>query len=454
MKALIFIFSLGLFISCGEAFLDSKPSLRQRVPVTVDDYLGLMDNRDMMNRFSSHALAFIGSDEYYMTSQEYHGFPASVANNYQKNAYTWNQVIYEGGEPLSIDWTRGYTRILWANVALEGLDKLSSQAGSSEQWKLAKGAALFHRALNYYSLAQLYAPVYIDAALDMPGLPLRLESDVTVAVPRATISDTYKQIIDDLTAAENLLPELPPVPYRPSKWAVFALLARCHLQTGDYEAASGYASQCLAIKEELIDFNNLDLTLTYPFPLNSEGNAEVILNTILGDDIVVPRSFYNPDTLLLASYEDGDLRRDAYFKDGQFVGSYDGSRFYFTGLSVNEIYLIKAEAAVRTGDLETALDNLNTLRKNRFTPETYTALNSQDREGMLELIIEERRKELAMRGIAWQDFLRLNQEPAFARKLVRKIDDQWYELPPNDKRCIWPLPEEAVSIGGYPQNER
>ena len=123
-------------------------------------------------------------------------------------------------------------------------------------------------------------------------------------------------------------------------------------------------------------------------------------------------------------------------------------------MSINEVYLIKAETAARAGDLEVALDYLNTLRKNRFTAESFIAIESTDQKEVLERVLLERRKELVMRGIAWRDFLRLNREPEFERKLVRKIDDQWFELPPNDSRCIWPIPEDAVRIGGYPQNER
>jgi len=454
MKTFIFILSLGLFTACGEAFLDTKPNQRQRVPASLEDYLGLMDYHEMMNKYSSHVLAFIGSDEYYMTDQEYHGFPVGLANNYQKNAYTWNKVVYEGNEPLSIDWTRGYTRILWTNVVIDGLDRVLSHESNSQQWKLAKGAALFHRALNYYSLAQLYAPVYTEGATEKLGLPLRLEPDVMEVEPRASLADTYRQIITDLTTAEGLLPDLPSVLYRPSKWSVFALLARCYLQMGKYDEAGLYASKCLDIKKHLIDFNTLDLTLSFPLPLNGEGNEEVILHTLLGDDIALPRSFYNPDTTLVASYEKGDLRKEVYFKDERFSGSYDGTRFYFTGLSINEVYLIKAETAARAGDLEVALDYLNTLRKNRFTAESFIAIESTDQKEVLERVLLERRKEVVMRGIAWRDFLRLNREPEFERKLVRKIDDQWFELPPNDSRCIWPIPEDAVRIGGYPQNER
>lgn len=449
---------LFFVISCGEAFLDVKSQQRQRVPHSVEDFLGLMDNRDMMNRFSAHALGIIGADEFFISDEQYNVFPFGPAHNYQKNAYLWDDVIYEGGEPQAVDWTRAYTRILWANMTLHGVQEIDAR-DESELWKVAKGNALFHRALNYYTLAQLYAPAYSASAQLDAGLPLRMGIDLTVSVPRASLEETYDLIITDLNNSIPILPELSVVPYRPSKWAAYALLARVYLQMNEYELANHFANQCLAIKRELLDFNNLNFELPYTFPLNSENNPEVILNTILGDDIVATRLYYNPDTILLESYQEGDLRKSAYFQynaNGQveFKGSYDGSRFYFTGLAVDEVYLIKAETDARLDHLDEALLTLNELRKHRFDKNIYIPYQSVEREEILDWVLAERRIELVMRGTRWEDLRRLNKEDRFAKKLSRFINGQYYELMPNSSKYTWPIPLEAITIGGYEQNDR
>ncbi|SEK41289.1 RagB/SusD family nutrient uptake outer membrane protein [Parapedobacter koreensis] len=459
MKRLINVCVLVSLMACGETFLDRKPALNQRVPGTVSDYLGLMDAKDMMNANSSHILGFIGSDEYYMADAEYDVFPVGGDHDYQRNAYTWERMVYQGTElPQAIDWDRGYSRILWANLVLEGLDGITPTQTEMPDWRLARGMALFFRALNHFTLAQLYAPVYGENADALPGIPLRRETDVKEQLSRATLADTYAFILDDLAAAGELLPDLPLVPYkyRPSRWAVHALRIRIYMQLGDYSEANAAAERCLAIKSDLIDFNTLDLTQTNPFPIYSEDNPEVILNTTLDNGVTLTRLYYHPDTVLLDSYEEGDLRRQAYF-DGtgdMFSGSYDGSALYFTGLATDEVYLNKAECEARLGNAATAVDLLNELRKRRFQTGKYTPYGTDNPAQALHLVLEERRKELVMRGIRWGDLKRLNKEEEHATTLRRRLGDREYTLPPNDARYVWPIPPAAVQQGGYGQNER
>lgn len=464
MKKWFYLAASVVITSCGGSFLDIKPTLNQRVPSTIADFMGLMDNRDMMNRFSSHALGLIGSDELYMSDVQYNAFPVGgTSYNYQKNAYTWNEIIYEGGEPMAIDWSRGYTHILWANMTLDGLENIAMTNANRREWNNTKGMALFHRALNFYNLAQLHAPQYDNESASKPGLPLRLEPDVTAAVPRATVAETYDRIIKDLEAALPLLDDFPAVVYRPSRWAVLALLARVHLQMGDYAAANDYSTQCLQLRGELLDFNSLDLTQYNPFPLNGEGNPEMILNTTVGNDIVLLSSYCSPDTTLYETYEQGDLRKIAFFKFndqgiGEYTGSYDGGGFdqgrYFSGLATDEVYLIKAETDARLDKLEDALATLNKLKQKRIVEELFIPYKSADREQIIAEVLLERRKELFLRGTRWADLKRLNREEQHAKTLIRVINGIVHSLPPNDNRYIWPLPLEAVSLGEYEQNPR
>lgn len=460
MKKLKYLLVILLSASCGENYLDIKPSLNQRVPQTAEDYLGMMDAVDMMNKNSSHILGFIGNDEFYMLDAEYHSFPMGGENSYQKNAYTWNRVVYEGGETAAIDWSRAYSRIMWANLVLDGVDKVNVTAENAAAIQLARGMALFHRAYNYYTLAQLYAAPYDEQASMHAGLPLRKESTVDEMLDRASLADTYAFIFQDLAEAEGLLPDRPEARfrYRPSKWAVYALCARAHLQKGDYVEAERFASRCLELGSELIDFNEVrGAEGSNPFPLNSEGNPEVIFNTTLDNGIALTRLYYRADTALLASYGPGDLRKEIYFPEqggGRFTGSYDGSNLFFTGLAVGEVYLVKAECDVRLGNVAGALDAMNALTKNRYDPAYHLPSESNDPQQLLDWVLAERQKELVMRGTRWEDLRRLNKEARYAKTLYRKIGNQYFELPPNDIRYVWPLPLEAIQVGGYEQNHR
>lgn len=452
-------------VSCSETFLEIKPDIRQRIPNALSDYLGLIDNTTYMN-YSSHALGIIGSDDFYMTSAGYNSFPSGVIYNYQKRAYTWERQIFQGGESSLLDWNDAYSRILWANVILDGLANSDIANEDIPMANLIKGSALFHRAFNYYNLAQLFCPVYEDMdAHEQLGLPLRLDSDLTTKISRSNLGLTYNHVLADLKDAEILLPESAKVNYRPSRAAALALLARVKLQMGNYDAAYKYADECLGINKQLLDYNNLTFENNLTFTPNGEGNPEVIFMATVPTNttfLLLPTFHYmNADTNLVASYDDGDLRVSAYWlrrENGtyQYRGSYDGSNLLsiFTGLAIDEMYLIRAECAARLGNVTQALEDINVLRKNRIKRELYSPLVTSDRQRLLDWIIEERRKELVLRGTRWEDIRRLNKEPRYQMTLTRNLDGIHFEILPGDPRYVWPIPVEAIELGGYQQNLR
>src|SRR5690606_6803600 len=268
--------------SCGQKFLDVKPDQHQRVPSRIADYLAMMDNAsypiDPMNFKSSHLLGIIGADEFYIDVPQLEAFPSGKYYDWQRNAYQWAREIYIGGEGdinNPIDYSSGYNRILKCNIVLEGLSNIAPKAEDMDDWNHAKGAAHFFRAFNYYSLAQLYSPVYgVNSSSSEFGLPLRKTSDVTVTVKRSSVAQTYDFIIADLAKAEVLLPTLPSNNFRPSKAAVYGLFARLYLQIGDYSKSARFAGLCLAINSNLSDFNTLSFSDGYTFQPEGEGNPE------------------------------------------------------------------------------------------------------------------------------------------------------------------------------------
>jgi SusD family. len=465
MKYFFFILSACLLCACGESFLDTRPSVRQRVPESLADYIALLDNTGTMS-VSSHALGMIGGDELYLTEPSYNTFPTGVNYNYQKRAYTWEKQIFEGGETYKLDWNDGYKRILWANLVLDGIGSLSLSAGDKAIAEQAKGMALFHRAWNYYNLAQLFCPVYEQSAASTSvGLPLRLEPDLTIRIGRSNLDETYRQIIADLEAAKDVLPIETVTIFRPNKAAALALLSRIYLQMGNYQQANEYADQCLALSNELLDYNTVDVNMPLSFTPLAAGNPEVLFLATLSGQMtgylrILTTPFILVDIDLYHSYEVGDIRREAYFlesSDGNFgyKGSYDATSYsYFTGMATDEVYLTKAECAVRLGDIPTALAAVNNLRKHRFLPDTFVAWDIQDADELLDSILAERRRELVFRGTRWEDLRRLNKEPRYAKTLTRVVGDRTFTLEPGSSRYIWPIPLEAIQVGGYEQNER
>lgn len=447
-----------LVASCSPGFLDIKPDRQVVVPETVADCQTMLDNFNVMSSSSPHGIGIIGAGEYYITDAHHASFPIGPDLNYQKNAYTWEVTVYEGEETRT-DWMLGYKRILQANVAIDVLMGLPVTEKESEGWATALGTALFHRAYNYFALAQLYCAVYdpqtASAAL---GLPLRVEADPTLKVKRSSLADTYTRICIDLAQAAELLPERANINIRPSRQAAYALFTRVMMQMGDYSAALEYGLRCLAIGDELIDFNDIDRGSSQPFPSWGIGNTEVLFYD-RGDLQVRMNSTNatNMDTLLLASYPFNDLRLQTYFRIQSdrviFKGGYDGG-YAFNGLATDEVYLNAAECLARGNNLQQSLHYINKLLEKRYAKGTFVPYSSINQEEVMGIILEERKKELVMRGTRWPDIRRLNKEEQYRTTLRRVISGVEYVLEPGSPRWVWPIPVNVVNLGGYEQNAR
>ncbi|MGN6177904.1 MAG: RagB/SusD family nutrient uptake outer membrane protein, partial [Mucilaginibacter sp.] len=110
--------------------------------------------------------------------------------------------------------------------------------------------------------------------------------------------------------------------------------------------------------------------------------------------------------------------------------------------------------AARSGDANTAMNNLNTLLRNRYASGTFTNLTASSGDDALNKVLKERRKELLYRGIRWSDLRRLNQESRFQVTLVRNVNGQTYTLPPNDPRYVELIPVDVISNSTMAQNPR
>jgi len=453
------VFSL-LLASCSKDFLEVKSDMSIGTPSKIADYQALLDNSTAkMNIESAAILGIIGADEYYLTSDGWHSLP-TISNNLQyKNAYLWADDFY-GGESGN-EWNSAYSRILYANMVIEGIERINPVESEKEAWNNVKGSALFFRGLNFYRLAQLFCqPYQASTAGSALGLPLRLEPDVNVKSTRATLEETYRQILADLNTSAGLLPDRPEVKMRPSKGAAYGLLARVNLLMQRYGEAGRLAEEALLYQNELINYNALDLAVPYPFPADyGESVAEVVfMNMTKSLPLFSNDRMYTHEDLL-ALYEPTDLRLKVFFTAGAmgnrvYRGSYIGSGAFFAGISTPELILIAAEAHAREGDAGKALAGLNRLREYRFESGTFTPYNTDDEETVLKLVLDERRRELAFKGLRWEDLRRLNGDASTAITIERRIDGQSYVLEPNSFKYVWPIPDDVIMLSGMQQNPR
>jgi hypothetical protein len=121
---------------------------------------------------------------------------------------------------------------------------------------------------------------------------------------------------------------------------------------------------------------------------------------------------------------------------------------------VAEIYLNRAEAYIQlyreTGNTEyagLALNDLNTLRKSRFSPVYYRDLELQSPDLLLTTCRTERRRELFGEDHRWFDLRRYGMPRIGHRLYTRSTSSGYiYFLQDKDLQYVWAIPESAIRL--------
>lgn len=447
-KIMCFVLLASLFSGCKK-FLEATSDKQLVVPQTLQDAQALLDSYGRMNN-SYPTSGSLSDDDFYLADTYYNTM--TTAN---QNLYTWNKEAL-----IDNEWGTVYTNVLYANIALETIDKITPALNTDALRRQLKGAGLFFRSYSFYHLAQYFAVPYIKGTAEK-GIPLRLRSDINIPTVRASLEDTYRRITDDLTEASLLLPVTVTPVSRPSRAAAFSALARVYLIMGEYEATRKYADSSLQLNSTLLNYNSLDPNAAAPF---TRFNREVIFPSTVQVAGALSVTNWRVDTVLYQTYPPNDLRKKLFFRTNgsgaatyyTFKGSYDGttSGSVFNGLTVAEMYLTRAECYARQGKITEAMNDLNALLITRWKTGTYIPFSAISADDALAKVLLERRKELVARGLRWFDLRRLNPDPRFAKTLTRQISGVQYQLAPNDTRYTFYIPSAVIALTGIEQNKR
>ena len=352
--------------------------------------------------------------------------------------YTYNLNAFSGG--TNNYWGSCFAVIGIANNMIEGVtqSKGMTQAGKDE----LLGQAKFMRALNYYFLVNLYGDV-----------PLVLTSDYHKEriKARTPVSAVYKQIIEDLEDASQLLgDDYKGERVRANKWAALALLSRVYLFTKDWDKAEKTATEVIAQGQlfKLGALDNEDGTIV--MDIFTKNNPEQILQlwnslgaSLGGYTLGTYTSFAVTDDKqgLLEAFEADDKRKTNYVAFEESTESYvdykyrsDGSegmpnKEYTSVLRLSEQYLNRAEARLQLG-LSNAIEDVNILRTRAGLPLLSTSLS---KDQTLAAIVQERRVELCFEwGDRWFTLKRLGLADAVmskAKPTTWKSFAQLYPVP-------------------------
>lgn len=452
MKQLLYISTLVylLFLSSCNEFLDKKQDIKMVVPQSIEDATHLLNDYGTMN-MGYPIWGELGIDDYYITKEVWE----SSMEDYRR-AYIWADKPYTD----VAQWQRPYKAVYYANQTMDMLSRVDPQQYRMD-YNRNLGAAHFFRAFAFQVLTEVHCSAYQSntASVEL-GIPLRLAPGVDDKSTRATLQQTYDQILKDFKSAVQYLPVKESVRGRPSKATAYAGLARAYLNMGDFDHAYRYADSCLQLRPDLMDYNTLNATEDLPI---KQFNKEVLvpISSVSAGPMSGMNGFIDAD--LYSSYGVNDLRKGIFFRSNPnvigaylFKGGYGENSFeLFMGITTSEIYLVKAEAGCRIGRMNEALSALNTLRKSRWDKNVvYLAITESDPEILLPLVLEERRKELVFRGRRWADLKRLNLDDRFKKTLNRQLGAEQYVLPAGDLRYAFRLSETLVRVGGIPQNKR
>lgn len=142
-------------------------SVSLRVPTKLEDFEKLLDNYRFIN--VSGKLGEISSDNLYIENEQTW---AALYTPDERNAYIWAPDLFEGTGNIN-DWVFSCRQILYANIVLEGLAKITPATQTDHDQ--IKGWALFVRGHALFNLAQHFAPAYDpQTASALLGLPIRL----------------------------------------------------------------------------------------------------------------------------------------------------------------------------------------------------------------------------------------------------------------------------------------
>lgn len=437
-KKFILMFLVLLLWGC-EKFLEEKVDKQLVVPSSLRDLQSLIDNFSNIN--SSDPLAGeLAADDYYLLYDVW-----VSRSEHDQRGYIWEPEY----STTHNSWFPTYRIIYYANIILGSIEAIERTPANQRDWDNVKGQAYFLRAKSFLHIAGIWSLAYDKSTANSNlGIPLRLTDDFNIPSTRANVEDTYSQIVSDLERAVELLPTHPDHLLRASKPAAMALLARTYLFMRDYENCFVYANACLELKGELMDYNDLDPAPAYPIPLF---NTEILYYSVAAPASNPTLNVNNAlvDTLLLQAYSEGDLRKLLFFRTNTngtvgMRGNYSGNASRFTGMAIDEVYLMRAECYAKQKNVDAAMGDLNHLRSHYFTNDTpYIPLIAASAEDAVEQIRLERRKQLLFRGLRFPDVKRQNMEGANIG-FKRVLNNTEYSISANDLRFALTIPETII----------
>lgn len=328
----------------------------------------------------------------YADELAWYGSSTSTSNNF------YNNTVLPSFGTVSNWWNYSYSQIYSANAVIQGV--AFSQSLLQVDKDQLTGEAKFVRGLLHFYMLQIYGPIPYVTTTDYK---------VNSKLVRMSEEVVYELIIADLESASELLSdEISADRFRPNSFTAKALLARLYLYQGSYAEASNSASAVLNNSDNYYlpqDLNDVFLkastsTIWQFAPRTSTRNSDHAQTFIINSAPPSNAAFTN---LFMASFEPGDQRKEKWIasksgSSGTYFYPFKYKKLpntapqeeYTILMRLQELYLIRAEARARQGELSNAKEDLDVIRQ----AAGLGLSNAVTKEELIEAVFLERRSEL------------------------------------------------------------
>ena len=392
-----------------------------------------------------------------------------------------------------------YKVIANCNFYLERISGVVAATTNDEQIELLDiytGEVHAIRALCFSELLKCYCKAYDPATAKQElGIVLRTNYTDAQPLPRASLYDSYEQVLRDLERAEELLDGDDDAfsSVFVTRAMAYALHARVALYMQDWETAIDYSTRLIDSKAFALSSATQYYTdsMTYfDYMWNYDMATEIIWRVgftttsyggALGQAFLGfnnDYTYYYPDYVpaqwVLDLYSSGDMRYSSYFYTLQtgyahglqwpllvkYFGNQDfisSSLIYHTVMPkpfrLAEQYLIRAEAHCRkaTPNFSAASNDLSALRATRFMSGGSISLSSSN---YIEQIAAERVRELYMEGFRLHDLKRWGKLYRNGEGFTRTpqsnslSEGSSLSIKADNPLFVWPIPIHEIEAPG------
>ncbi len=382
-----------------------------------------------------------------------------------------------------------YNGILRTNIILDKIDGVEINQSKKDG---IIGQAKFIRGLIYFDLVRLFG--------DVPLINNVVTLSESYEIERTPVATVYESIIRDFTDAANLLPEI----YensadigRATRGAANGILAKVYLTNGNLQDAK-------TALEEVIGSTKYSLLPAYSdiWAINNQNSSEIVFAIQYSDGMGNGNRFnyifapltqgadINPGTGLgiirptadlIRAYEENDSRMSATLSPYEINPNTNDTTnlAYFRKFLANQqvqdggqdwpilryadVILMYSEVLNDLDDLSGAIDQLNLVRSRAFvglSDKLYDLDMIANKSEMKDIILNERRLELACENHRWFDLLRFGKAEEFLQTEVRRedwrtgIDLITYNTSMKEFEQLFPIPFDEIELhnGALSQN--